>query len=107
MTCANLFLDAILSAIMDTPTTKETAPVIMRGRPTGTGGQSSDAVKAVRAKLGLTQQQLAQEINCSLSAVRYMERERRLPGTLALLDAFKRIAKRAGVSIEAEKEVAA
>ncbi len=104
VTCTKYFFDAILSAMLDTIPTNETAPTSGRGRPTGSGGQTSDAVKAVRAKLGLTQQQLAQEINCSLSAVRYMERERRLPGTLSLLDSFKRLAKRAGVSLEAKAE---
>lgn len=74
-----------------------------RGRPVGTRARESDAVRQVRQSLGWTQEQLARDLNCSLSAVRTMEREGRLPGQGTLLDAFKRLAERARVSLEEEK----
>jgi len=70
------------------------------GRPSGTGAPESDAVRRVRAALDMSQEQLAREMNCSMSAIRTMERENRLPGQAALLAAFKRLAKRANVDLE-------
>lgn len=79
-----------------------------RGRPKGSGAAPSDAVRAVRKKLG-SQQKLAEELRCSLSAVRAMEREHRLPGSGALLEKFTEIAGRVGVPLdyqEPEEEAA-
>jgi len=77
----------------------------IRGRPIGTGAKQSDAVRRVREVLGLTQEQLARELNCSLSAVRTMERNNRLPGYGKLLNAFKRVAERAQINIEDEEDL--
>lgn len=70
------------------------------GRPIGSGASKSDAVKLTRQKLGVSQQEMAAQIGCSVSAVQRMERLGTLPQNTALLESLKRIAKRAGVSIE-------
>ena len=57
-------------------------------------------VYRVRAALGLTQEELAREMSCSLGAVRTMERQKRLPGSRALRENFARLAQRAGISTE-------
>jgi len=81
--------------------TENTTGEVPRGRPVGTGAPTSGAVREVRRSLGLTQEKLARELNCTLGAVRTMERNNRLPGSEAILESFKRLAKRAGVSLEA------
>ncbi len=84
--------------------TEITEVVRGRGRPRRIEKPPSDAVKLVRDKLELTQQQVATELHCSLSAVRTMERERRVPRTGALLDAFERLARRAEVALNAQAQ---
>jgi transcriptional regulator with XRE-family HTH domain len=78
----------------------ETIPKNRGGRPVGTGAGASDAVSRVRASLGLTQEEFARELGCSLSNVAKMEGQKRTPGTHALKDNLARLAKRAGVSME-------
>jgi DNA-binding transcriptional regulator YiaG len=77
---------------------------VPRGRPVGTGAASSGAVREVRRALGWTQEKLARELNCTLGAVRAMERGNRLPGSGAIMEGFNRLAKRANVSLEARAE---
>ncbi len=84
--------------------TENTTVEVPRGRPVGTGAPTSGAVREVRQALGLTQEKLARELNCTLGAVRTMERNNRLPGGGAILDAFKRLAKRTGVSLDTKAE---
>ncbi|RYZ74054.1 MAG: XRE family transcriptional regulator [Proteobacteria bacterium] len=73
------------------------------GRPAGLrSSQPSDAVSRVRASLGLTQEEFARELGCSLSNVAKMEGEKRTPGTRALKDNLVRLAKRAGLNIDEE-----
>jgi DNA-binding transcriptional regulator YiaG len=74
------------------------------GRPPGKSSVTSDAVLRVREALGLTQQQLAAELNCSLSAVRRFERERVLPSSDALKKNFLQLTQRAGVRDRVEVE---
>lgn len=59
----------------------------------------TDAVREVRAVLKMSQQKLASELDCSLSAVRRYERDRALPGVGPLRERFAAIAERAGVTI--------
>ncbi len=78
------------------------------GRPAGIrSSQSSDAVFRVRSKLGFTQEDFSRELGCSVSTVAKLEGEGRTPGTRALKNNLARLAKRAGVSLEAKEEVAA
>jgi ribosome-binding protein aMBF1 (putative translation factor) len=74
------------------------------GRPVGTVAAKSDAVKQTRQALNLSQQFMATHIGCSVSAVQRMERLGTLPQNTALLESFKRLAKRAGVSLETKAE---
>jgi transcriptional regulator with XRE-family HTH domain len=71
------------------------------GRPLGVrSSRSSDAVSRVRAALGMTQEEFARELGCSLSNVAKMEGDSRTPGTVALKTNLAKLAKRAGVSLE-------
>jgi DNA-binding transcriptional regulator YiaG len=75
------------------------------GRPAGIrSSQASDAVLRVRGKLALTQEDFARELGCSVSTVAKLEGEGRTPGTRALKNNLARLAKRAGVSLEAKAE---
>lgn len=74
------------------------------GRPHGTEAKDSDAVKRARQALGISQQEMAVQMGCSVSAVQRMERLEKLPQSGAMLDSFKRLARRAGVNIEAKTE---
>ncbi len=76
------------------------------GRPKRPAPPKTDAVLRVRQAMGKTQAEFAQQMGCSVTAVSKMEQDERLPGSMALRTAFEKLAKRAGVSIEA-KEVAA
>lgn len=76
------------------------------GRPKKPAPAPTDAVFRVRHAMGKTQAEFAQEMGCSVTAVSKMEQDERLPGSMALRTAFLKLAKRAGVSLEA-KEVAA
>jgi transcriptional regulator with XRE-family HTH domain len=60
----------------------------------------SNPVKEVRERLGLTQQQMADELRMSLMTARRCEYEKRIPGTRAGKEELKRLAKKAGVRIE-------
>lgn len=76
------------------------------GRPLGyRTSTESDVVLRTRTALGLTQEDFAREIGCSVSTVAKMENQNRTPGTRALKSNLARLAKRAGVPLE--KEVAA
>lgn len=77
------------------------------GRPKRPAPPKTDAVRRVRQAMEKTQEEFAREIGCSVASVSKMEQDERLPGSIALRNAFLKVAKRAGVSIEAEKEVAA
>lgn len=70
----------------------------------GTGAGASDAVFRVRSALGLTQEEFARELGCSLSNVAKMEGQKRTPGTRALKDNLAKLARKAGVSIENKTE---
>jgi transcriptional regulator with XRE-family HTH domain len=82
-----------------------TIPKNRGGRPTGTGAGVSDAVSRVRAALGLTQEEFARELGCSLSNVAKMEGQKRTPGSGALRTAFEKLARRSGVSLDKAEEV--
>ena len=71
-----------------------------RGRPVRVEPET-DAVRRVRDALGMTQQELAEAMPCSLSAIRTMERDNRLPGSRALRENFAKLARRAGVEVPA------
>ncbi len=58
-------------------------------------------VREVRLALGLTQEQLAKKMGCSLSSERRFEYDGTMPTVGAVLANFKRLAKQAGVVIEA------
>lgn len=73
--------------------------VSKRGRPTGTGAVSSDAVKQTRLALGLNQQEMATELGCALSSVARMEQLGKLPSKGAVFNNFEKLAKRAGVTL--------
>lgn len=70
-----------------------------RGRPRRDEAET-DVVRRVRDALGMTQQEFAAELKCSLTAVRYMERGKRLPGQKAILDNFKALARRANIEVK-------
>lgn len=70
-----------------------------RGRPEGSGAATSDAVRLTREALEWTQQKMAGELECSLSAISKMEQEHRLPGQKKLLERFSILAKRADVEL--------
>jgi transcriptional regulator with XRE-family HTH domain len=61
-------------------------------------------LKAIREALGLTQEQLAREIKCSINTVRRCEYDGRLPKAEAVLANLARLTRRAGVSLEARAE---
>jgi transcriptional regulator with XRE-family HTH domain len=82
-------------------TIKNDVPRSRGGRPPGLAAIKSNAMKQVREKLGLTQQELAQELGCALSTVTKNEARGTLPAQKALLTAFEKLARRAGVSIDA------
>jgi DNA-binding XRE family transcriptional regulator len=62
----------------------------------------NNSVKEVREKLGLTQREMAAQMQCSFNTARRCEYESRLPQTVAVRERFYKLAKKAGVSIEVE-----
>jgi transcriptional regulator with XRE-family HTH domain len=74
------------------------------GRPKKPAPAKTDAVLRVRQSLDMTQAELAGALGCSVPAVSKMEQDERLPGSLALRTALTKLAKRAGVSLEAKAE---
>ena len=79
-----------------------TAPAIpLRGRPRRVETAPTDAVRITRLALGHTQEEFAPLLLCSLSAVRNMERERRLPAQAAIMAKFQALAEKAGVGLGA------
>jgi ribosome-binding protein aMBF1 (putative translation factor) len=58
-------------------------------------------MRAVREKLGLTQEQMSRELKCSISTVTRCERLALVPHNEAVAANFKRLASKAGVSLEA------
>lgn len=74
------------------------------GRPSA---PRSDRVRRVRNALKMTQEEFARELGVSPYTLAKMEQQGREPGTQAGKAAFAKVAKRAGVSLEIEKEVAA
>ena len=76
------------------------------GRPFGSGAATSDAVRLTREALAWTQQKMAGELECSLSAISKMEQEHRLPGQKKLFDRFSVLAERAGVELPASNTAA-
>ena len=91
-----IFFDVRIDA-MSTP---ENKTVRGRGRPAKEDVPLTTVVFDVRSALGWTQEEMAQQLKCSLSAVRAMEREKRLPGRGALLENFLRLAREAKVKID-------
>ncbi len=74
------------------------------GRPKKPAPPKTDVVFRVRQSMGNTQEEFARELGCSVAAVSKMEQDERLPGSMALRTAFLKLAKRAGVSLEAKAE---
>jgi DNA-binding transcriptional regulator YiaG len=74
------------------------------GRPAGRKQekQKSDAVFRVRSALGMTQEEFAREMGCSIATIRKYEQGQVLPGGVSQKLAFAKVAKRAGVSLEGE-----
>ncbi len=70
------------------------------GRPRKPPHPPTDVVCRVRVALKLTQEQMAQEMKCSLSNLRDMEQKHRLPGSHALKANFIRLAVRVGLGEE-------
>ncbi len=76
------------------------------GRPKGSAQekQKSDAVFRVRSAMGMTQEEFARAMNSSIATIRRYEQGQLLPGGIAQKAAFAKVAKRAGVSLEAKSE---
>lgn len=85
------------TAVTPTPT----PPVRGPGRPVSGPKVPTDAVKLARKEKGWNQEELAQHLKCSLSAVRYAERHRQLFGQRALRDAFTKFAAEVGTPLDA------
>ncbi len=64
--------------------------------------ESAVGVRKVRLVLKMTQAQMANELLCSISSVARFERENALPGTGALRAQLDKLARKAGVTLEAE-----
>ncbi len=62
---------------------------------------NTNRMRAVREKLGLTQEQMSRELKCSISTVTRCERLALVPHNEAVAANFKRLASKAGVSLEA------
>ncbi len=60
----------------------------------------SSPVREVRLALGLTQEQLAKKMGCSLSSERRFEYSGTTPTVGAVLANFRRLAAKAGVSLD-------
>lgn len=58
-------------------------------------------MREVRIAVG-GQERLAREIKCSINTVRRCEYDVRLPHNEAVLDLFKKVAKRVGIDVEDE-----
>ncbi len=69
-----------------------------RGRPPRESAKN-EAVRAVRTKLKLTQQQMAARLECGISTIQKLEGARVLPGVAALNVRFQKLADEAGVNI--------
>lgn len=63
---------------------------------------ATSTVKAVRLALGLTQEEMAQKLGCSLSSARRFEQEGVLPRVKAVRGNLLRMAKQAGIELEAK-----
>lgn len=61
----------------------------------------TNRMRAVREKLGLTQEQMSRELKCSISTVTRCERLALVPHNEAVAANFKRLATKAGVTLEA------
>ena len=59
-------------------------------------------VRAVREALGITQTEMADKIGCSHTSERRFEYDGTLPRNKAVLKNLQRLAKQAGVKLEAE-----
>jgi len=66
-----------------------------RGRPVKPPAPPNDAVRELREKMGITQEEMARDLHCSLSAVRRFERERVVPSSGALRTNFEKLASKA------------
>lgn len=62
--------------------------------------QISNPVKSVRAALGLTQEDMAAKMGCSITSQRRFEYDGTLPKVKAMLGNFRKLAKQAGVEID-------
>jgi DNA-binding transcriptional regulator YiaG len=84
----------------------ETTSKARIGRPRGSAqeSQKSDAVFRVRSALGMTQEEFSRAMNSSIATIRRYEQGKLLPGGVAQKAAFAKVAKRAGVSLEARAE---
>ena len=72
-----------------------------RGRPLKVTTHHTDAVARVRAAMGLTQEEFAREMNCSIATVRRYEQEEVLPGGIAQKRSLARLAKRVNIDVSA------
>lgn len=73
-----------------------------RGRPHGTSAPKSDAVARFRARTGMTQEELAHELNCSIATVRRYEQKSIMPGGKAIRAALDKLARPYRFDLEAE-----
>lgn len=63
--------------------------------------EKRNIMREVREKIGYTQEQMAREIKCSLSTVTRCERMALVPHNEAVATNFRKLANKAGVSLEA------
>jgi len=61
---------------------------------------TKNPVKEIRAALGLTQEEMAQRLGCSLTSQRRFEYQRTLPKVKAVAGNLRKLAKQAGVELE-------
>lgn len=67
----------------------------------------AEAVKAIREKLGLSQEETAREIGCSVANIRVLESRGRLPKNRAVKQNLQVLAARARIEIEEVSDGAA
>jgi predicted transcriptional regulator len=57
-------------------------------------------VRVVRDALGITQEEMARRMGCSISSERRFEYDRSIPTVTAVKENFRKLAKQAGVEVE-------
>jgi transcriptional regulator with XRE-family HTH domain len=66
------------------------------------GMEPINIVKETRLALGLTQEKMARELGCSYASARRFESTGALPRVEAVRERLEKLAKKAGVAIEAD-----